>query len=451
MPRMKILGQTGSGNVLGAILTAVLLMSGATGIGNAQVPTTQTPDQVTFAKDVAPILQRSCQNCHRPGNIGPMSLLTYQDVRPWARAIKQQTVQRNMPPWYIDRAVGIHSFKSDPSLSDQEIATISKWVDAGAPLGNAAELPAPRKFEDGDRWHIGKPDVIVTLKKDVLVKSKAPDQWVDLPMEDLGIKINRYIQAVEVKPIKGVSVVHHAVATLHFDDEQGIEQQSLLEEYAVGKFGDIYADNTGRVMPAGAKVMLNLHLHANGTDTPANIALGVKLYPEGFVPKHIEISQHVGDNEDFDIPPNTKNVRVDGYSVLLKPARITAFQPHLHNRGQAQCLELIYPPAQSAGRAPKETVSCVDRYHFDWHIVYHYDEDAQPIVPAGTVLHVTSWFDNTAGNKFNPDPSNPVAFGQRTIDDMSFSWLTFYYLTDDEYKQALEERKTKGKKLTASN
>jgi hypothetical protein len=449
MLRMRTSGQSGLLNPFGASVIAVLLMFGATEIGNAQAPA--TPDQVTFAKDVAPILQRSCQTCHRPGNIGPMSLLTYQDVRPWARAIKQQIVQRNMPPWYIDRAVGIHNFKNDPSLSDQEIATISKWVDAGAPLGNAAELPAARKFEDGDRWHIGKPDVIVTLKKDVLVKSKAPDQWVDLPMEDLGIKINRYIQAVEVKPIKGVSVVHHAVATLHFDDEQGNEQQSLLEEYAVGKFGDIYPDKTGRVMPARAKVMLNLHLHANGTDTPTNIALGVKLYPEGYVPKHIEISQHVGDNEDFDIPPNTKNVRVDGYSVLLKPARITAFQPHLHNRGQAQCLELIYPPAQSAGRAPKETVSCVDRYHFDWHIVYHYDEDAQPIVPAGTILHVTSWFDNTAGNKFNPDPSNPVAFGQRTIDDMSFSWLTFYYLTDDEYKQALEERKIKGKKLTASN
>ena len=112
MPRMKAIGHTGFCSVLGAILTAVLLMSGATGIGNAQAPATQTPDQVTFAKDVAPILQRSCQNCHRPGNIGPMSLLTYQDVRPWARAIKQQIVQRNMPPWYIDRAVGIHSFRA---------------------------------------------------------------------------------------------------------------------------------------------------------------------------------------------------------------------------------------------------------------------------------------------------------------------------------------------------
>jgi hypothetical protein len=142
---------------------------------------------------------------------------------------------------------------------------------------------------------------------------------------------------------------------------------------------------------------------------------------------------------------------VDGYSVLLKPARLTAFQPHLHNRGQAQCLEAIYPPAQTGGRAKKETLSCVDRYHFDWHIVYHYADDEQPILPAGTTLHVTSWFDNTTANKYNPDPSNPVAFGQRTIDDMSFSWVSWYYLTDEEYKQMVEERILKLKKETALN
>ena len=195
---------------------------------------------------------------------------------------------------------------------------------------------------------------------------------------------------------------------------------------------------------------MNVHLHANGEDTPVNLAVGIKFYPEGYVPKHIEQVAHVGDNEDFDIPPNTKDVRVDGYTVLLKPARLTAFQPHLHNRGQAQCLELIYPPGVSGGRAPSETISCVDRYRFNWHIVYHYDDDAQPIVPAGTVLHVISWFDNTAGNKFNPDPTNPIAFGQRTVDDMSFAWLSWYYLSDDEYRQMLTDRQKKAAITTAS-
>jgi hypothetical protein len=401
--------------------------------------------QVTFTKDIAPLLQRSCQNCHRPGSIGPMSLLTYEDVRPWARSIRQQVAQRNMPPWYIDRSVGIHSFKNDPSLSDAEIAKIEKWADSGAPMGDPAQMPPPRKFEDVDRWHIGTPDAIVQLKKEVLVKAKAPDYWADLEMDDLGLKTDRYIQAVEVKPIKGAKVVHHAVSQTRYEDEQGNEETGLLEEYAVGKFGDIYPDGTGRLMKAGTQPYMNVHLHANGEDTPVQIAVGIKFYPEGYVPKHQEIVSHVGDNEDLDIPPNTKNVRADGYTVLTKPARLTSFQPHLHNRGQAQCLELIYPPAVSGGRAPAETVSCVDRYHFNWHIVYSYEDAVQPIVPAGTILHVTSWFDNTAGNRYNPDPTNPIAFGQRSVDDMSFAWLSWYYLTDDEYRQMLTERRDQKK------
>lgn len=433
-----------------ALLLPAAVLVAAT-IGSADTALAQSPSgQPTFSKDIAPLLQRACQDCHRPGNIGPMSLLTYADVRPWARSIRQQVVQRNMPPWYIDRTVGVRKFKNDPSLTDREIGLISKWVDAGAPQGDAASMPPPRQFDDSDRWHIGKPDVVVTLKKEVIVKSKAPDYWADLEMEDLGLKTDRYIQAVEVKPLKGAKVVHHAVAQTRLQDEQGNDEQGLLEEYAVGKFGDIYPEGTGRLIKAGTRTIMNVHLHANGQDTPVNIAVGVKFYPEGYVPKHIETVAHVGDNEDFDIPPNTKDIRVDGYTVLLKPARLTAFQPHLHNRGQAQCLELIYPPSVSGGRAPNETISCVDRYRFNWHIVYHYDEDAQPIVPAGTVLHVISWFDNTAGNKFNPDPTNPIAFGQRSVDDMSFAWLSWYYLTDTEYKQMLTDRQKKSTVTTAS-
>jgi hypothetical protein len=413
----------------------------------------QSPGQpITFTKDVAPILQRACQNCHREGNIGPMPLLTYQEARPWARSIKQQVVQRNMPPWFEDRAVGIQRFKNDPSLSDQEIATIAKWVDSGAPMGNPADMPPPRKFDDADRWHIGKPDVVVTLKKEVTVKAGQADQWLDLPMETTGLKTDRYIQAVEIKPVTGSKVLHHAVASMRAPDDDSVQGSAHLEEYAVGKFGDIFPEGTGMLMKAGTEIMMNVHLHANGTDTPMNLALGLKLYPEGVVPKHIEISQHVGDDTELDIPPNTKNVRADGYTVLLRPARITAFQPHMHNRGQAQCLELIYPNStpERAGKAIRETVSCVDRWKFDWHIVYHYEEDVQPIVPTGTIVHVISLYDNTAANKYNPDPSNALGFGQRTIDEMSFAWLSFYYLTDDEYKQAVADRKAQGKKVTTA-
>jgi|HubBroStandDraft_5_1064220.scaffolds.fasta_scaffold20993_2 hypothetical protein len=409
---------------------------------------------VTFAKDVAPILQRACQNCHRAGSIGPMPLLTYTDARPWARSIKQQVVQRNMPPWFIDRAVGIQKFKNDASLSEQEIATIVEWVDAGAPMGNAADLPKPRVFDDGDRWHIGKPDVVVTLNRDVLVHAKQADQWLDLPTEDLGLKGDRYIAAMEIKPIRGAKVLHHVESSLVEPEEAGAMQGKIhLEEYAVGKFGDTFPEGTGMLLKTGSKIMANVHVHADGEDTPMNIAVGLRLYPEGVTPKHIAHAQQLGSAADLDIRPNTKNVRADGYTVLSRPAVITAFQPHMHNRGQAQCLELMYPSSgvgDRPGGVRTETVSCVDRFKFNWHVVYEYADDVAPIVPAGTILHVISLYDNTSGNAFNPDPSNWVGFGNRTIDEMGFSWINWYYLTDEEYKQAVADRAKSKLKTSAS-
>jgi hypothetical protein len=438
-------------SVLSTTGLVALATFGATGIGQAQT----TPNQVTFTKDIAPILQRACQNCHRPGSLGPMSLLTYNDARPWAKAIKQQVVQRNMPPWYIDRAVGIQKFKNDGSLSDQEIATISQWADGGAPMGNAADMPAPRVFDDSDRWHIGKPDVVVTLTKDVLVKAKQADQWLDRPTEDLGLKTDRYIAAMEIKPIRGTKVLHHVESSLVEPEDAGAMQGKIhLEEYAVGKFGDTFPEGTGMLLKAGSKIMANIHVHADGEDTPMNIAVGLRLYPEGVVPKHVAHAQQLGSAGDIDIRPNTKNVRADGYTVLTRPAVITAFQPHMHVRGQAQCLELMYPAAGRGGDRPggvrTETVSCVDRFKFNWHVVYEYADDVAPIVPAGTILHVISLYDNTVGNAANPDPNNWIGYGNRTIDEMGFSWINWYYITDDEYKQMTADRAKSKSKTTAS-
>jgi hypothetical protein len=185
-----------------------------------------------------------------------------------------------------------------------------------------------------------------------------------------------------------------------------------------------------------------------------NIAVGLRLYPEGVVPKHVAHAQQLGSASDIDIRPNTKNVRSDGYTVLTKPAVITAFQPHMHVRGQAQCLELMYPAGGRGGDRPggvrTETVSCVDRFKFNWHVVYEYADDVAPIVPAGTILHVISLYDNTVGNAANPDPNNWIGYGNRTIDEMGFSWINWYYLTDDEYKQAVADRAKAKPKTTAS-
>ena len=404
--------------------------------------------QVTFTKDVAPILQNKCQMCHRPDTFAPMSLLTYEDVRPWAKAIKEKVITRIMPPWYIDKNVGIRHFKDDPSLSDEQIATIVTWVDGGAPKGNPADMPPPRQFEDLEKWHIAPPDLIVQLPKDVIVPAKAPDRWVDIEV-DPHLTEDRYIQAIETKPIKGYKVVHHAVTSMKNDDDpapdtRNYPQGTFLNEYAVGKNGDVFPEGAARLMKAGTRISFNLHLHAIGQETAANVALGLKLYPKGYVPKYVEISEHAGDANDLDIPPNTDNVRSDGYTTLTKPARILSFQPHMHNRGKAQCMEAIYP-----GGRKVETLSCVSNYQFAWHLVYLYAEDEQPLLPAGTILHVTSWHNNSVSNRFNPDPDNLVTFGQRTIDDMAFAWISYYYLSEEDYKQQVEARKAK--KLALGN
>lgn len=434
------------------MMCGMLALSGGIAAGmtarmsaGAQAPSAAGPHDVTFARDVMPILQQKCQGCHRPGSIAPMSLLTYEEVRPWARSIRQKVLDREMPPWYIDRHVGITKFDPDPSLTDAEVSAIVKWVDGGSAKGDAADMPAPRTFSADDRWAIGTPDIVSTLPKDLVVKPEQADQWLNVPMQDLGVKGDRYIKAVEIKPTKGVKTVHHADAMMAAADEE--DPSAFLVEYAVGKGGDIFPEGTGRLLKDGTRLIMNLHLHAVGEETRTNVAVGIKLYPAGYVPKHVEITSHIGDAEDLDIPPGDAAARSDGYTILTKPTRLTSFQPHLHSRGKAQCLEAIYPPDKESRRnmARTETISCVNRYKFAWHIVYHYAEDVQPILPAGTILHVISWHDNSTANKFNPDPTNWVGFGQRTIDDMSFAWMSYYYLTDDEYKEAVAEREARKK------
>jgi hypothetical protein len=422
-------------------MAAVFLMSLT--VGTATVRAQSAPASPTFARDVAPILQKSCQRCHRPNSIGPMPLLTYEQARPWARSIRAKVASREMPPWFIDRNVGIRKFKNDPSLSDTEIALITRWVDGGAPQGNPADMPPPIDWGPSDRWSI-KPNLIVNLKKDVVVKANDSDQWWDLEMEPTGITEDRYIKAIEIKPTKGVPTVHHANA--HAEMADGTSTGSLVE-YAVGKGGEIYPEGSAKVLPADGKMVINVHVHSNGEETLTNLAVGFELYPPGYKPKTVHLSRMAGNTEDIDIPPGESNARVDGYNILQSPIRITAFQPHMHNRGKRQCLEVIYPPSatdvwpvhRSADRARSEIISCAD-WRFNWHLSYTYEDDEAPLLPAGTVLHVTSWYDNSPGNKGNPDPNAWIGFGQRSIDEMGFAFLTVNTMTEDEYQAAVRER-----------
>jgi mono/diheme cytochrome c family protein len=404
--------------------------------------TTKPPADATFSRDIAPIFQKACQNCHREGSIAPMSLMTYKDARPWARSIKEKVVRREMPPWHIDRNVGINRFKEDPSLTDAEIAAISSWVDHGSPEGNPADLPKPRAFTDLDKWQIGKPDIIVSMKKPYTLKANGQDEYYDIDI-DPGFKEDVYIQAVETKPDIGFKVVHHATTNL-IEDPEDDPVGLFLNEYAVGKNADIFPENSGRLIRAGSKIHFNLHLHPYGKETPVRVSLGLKLYPKGVVPKYMAFTQHMGDVTELDIPAG-QVVRSDGYFRLPRAAMISAFQPHFHTRGKAQCMEAIYPDvrADSArpGPAKTETLSCVSNYQFGWSLTYPYAEDAAPLLPAGTVIHVTTWHDNTDHNPHNPNPKNWVGYGQRTIDEMSFAWVSLYYLDEADYQARVQARR----------
>ncbi len=413
---------------------AAALVTGGSPAAFAQTPTPAR--QPTFTKDVAPILQRSCQNCHRPGSIAPMSLLTYEDARPWARSIKNRVSQRQMPPWHVDRAIGIRKFKDDQHpLSDAELATIVGWVDAGAPRGNPADMPPPRVFDDSDRWHIGKPDLIVSLPKENIIEAQSSDWWADF-VSDSGLTEDRYIKAIEAKPSAGASrVVHHAVAMYLVDPDNNNPMGGVLNEYAVGKNGDVYPEGAGRLMKAGSKVRFNMHYHSVGEAIKDRTSVGFVFYPKGFVPKHQMITVLAPNQDDLDIPAGADNVRSDAYFKVDKNARLTAFMPHMHNRGKRQCVEAIYP------NMSVEQFNCVN-YDFQWQIVYNYADDVAPLLPAGTIIHVTTWHDNSAGNRNNPDPRNWVGFGNLCTTDDSWrgTWLTFYYMSDEEFQAEVNER-----------
>jgi hypothetical protein len=413
----------------------------------AAAQTPPTGSAPTFTKDVAPILYRSCVRCHRPDEIAPMSLLTYNDARPWARAMKERVSKREMPPWFIDRTIGIQKYKNDPSLSDAEIATIVKWADAGAPQGNQADMPQQPKMEEVSAWRIGTPDLIVHYPA-YKMPATGPDLYGTLEAP-FGLTEDRYIQAIQsrVVDVGSRKVVHHALSysvdpsdEAEAGDDAGGGSGQFLVEYASGKNATIYQPDAGVLLRAGQNARVSYHFHSIGEQTDAKIELGIKFYPKGFVPKHVQWSKQLGMDQNgfstIDIPANSMS-RIDGYTRLNQAAHLTAFQPHMHIRGKYQCLELIYPgePVRT------ETVSCAS-WNYNWHTIYNYEDDVAPIVPAGTILHVISWFDNTNSNKFNPDPKNWVGAGTgRTIDEMAFSWIGWYDLTDEEYKADLAARK----------
>ncbi len=411
----------------------------------------QEADQVTYARDVAPILQEKCQVCHQPNSVAPMSLLTYAQVRTYAPLIKVKVADRIMPPYHINRTVGIQDFKYDRGLTDEQIETIVSWVDQGAVYGDAADEPAPMEFPDPNRWQLadelGEPDLIVRSEPFSLA-AVTQDQWFR-PTVPTGLTQDRWVRAIEMKPSypDGRRVVHHALAFLFQQEPGGITNLAstvsgfgaginpLFMEWAVGKVGEVFAPDAGKLMMAGSEISFEVHLHAMGEEvTDQVVELGVYFYPEGYVPTNrtvLNMFQVV--NGELDIPPGQVSV-VQNFITLRGPARLENFQPHMHMRSKAMSMEAIYPDGR------RELLSSVDNFQWNWHNNYVYAEDAAPLLPTGTTLVLTAWHDNTESNPNNPDFRQWVGYGDRTVDEMAHAWVDVTYLEQEDFDRQVAAR-----------
>src|SRR5580658_7873195 len=405
---------------------------------------------VTFAKDVAPILQEKCQNCHRAGQIAPMSLVTYEETRPWAKAIKERVVTRNMPPWHLDRTVGIQQFQNDFSLSDEQIASIARWVDGGAPRGDPKDMPPPKHWPKDDGWQLARelgrePDLVVKSEP-YTMPAKGQDVWFK-PLTPIPVTEPRWVRAVEIRPAtpQGRKITHHALAYLQQEEpgsNSGVATQGLLMEWAVNKNYDIYRPNTGKLLVPGARIWWEMHYHAVGEEIRDHVELAVYFYPKDQEPKYRTYLTAFAATPGsaalgrLDIPPNSIE-QTDSYQALRAPARLENFQAHMHLRGKAMLMEAILPDGT------RRTLSYVDHFNFNWMTNYIYADDAAPVLPKGTLIHVIAWHDNTAANPNNPDPNQWVGWGDRTVDEMAHAWVNVTYISDDDYKEWAAQHKPK--------
>jgi mono/diheme cytochrome c family protein len=440
------------GAAMGSI--AVLFLCAAAQPALAQQPAPGATPAVTFARDVAPILQKNCQECHRPGAVGPMSLRTYEEVRPWVRAIKQRVVDREMPPYRYDK-VGIQHLKGDLRLTEADIQTIARWVDSGSPLGNAADMPAPMQFPDGSKWAyedvFGPPDLIVPTKPYTL-PAKGQDRWWR-PIVPVGSTVDRCIKALAVKPsLKGRAAAHHANSDLMVPDPKTGEYAVLerVSEYASGKVGEIVPPDGCRTLPANAMVKWDVHYWPYGEEVKDDVVeLGIWLYPDDHKAKakykqDLKLYSLLMKGKELEIPPHG-TAMTQGFHSFKTPVRIDSFQPHGHARLVGMTAEIFYP---ETGKL--EMVSSVSNWTNQWHTSHVYEDDYAPLVPKGAVLVLTGYYDNTAKNKGNPDPDQWVGGGSRTSDEMSHAWITVTHLDDEGYKQVVADRESrlKAKKTT---
>lgn len=393
----------------GAAIAAFLMMGWATMV---------SAEQVTYTKDVAPIFNKNCVECHRAGEAVPITLTSYKEARPWVKSIKRMVQTRTMPPWHADPKIG--HWKNERRLAKKDIDTIVAWANTGAPEGNPADLPPSPEFTKG--WKIGEPDLIFTMVRDEILSAELEDEYRYV-MIPTGLKQERWLKAAEVRP-GNMDVVHHVITFVTTMEAMGSGEglggalSSFLGGYAPGMQPFVMAEGEGMRLPANSILVLQMHYHKEtGEAATDRTSIGIQFadYP-------VMKEKLIGSvsNERFRIPPGAGNHRVDAAYTVTEDITMQEIMPHMHLRGKDMKVWAKFPDGET------RDLLLVPKYDFNWQFFYEFEEPLR--LPKGTKLFARAHFDNSKNNPFNPDPAKAVTFGLPTTDEMMFA---FYLYTKD--------------------
>jgi hypothetical protein len=388
--------------ILLGVVVMLLLVSGPT-------VTTTSENNVTFTKDVAPIFYKNCTGCHRPGEIAPMSLLTYNDARPWAKSIREKVANREMPPWHADPKYG--EWRNDRRISQEAINTILAWVNNGAKEGDPKDLPAMPEYTPG--WKIGKPDQMFSAPEQSVPADGVVDyQYLTVPTN---FKEDRWITSAEIRS-SAHAVVHHVIVFVQEPGATSRLQGKLLVGFAPGEDPAVFRPGFGRKIPAGSNLLFQIHYTPNGTATKDVTTVGL-IYAKAPVQNTV-VTRPVLQTA-FEIPAGHPNYEVKSSFTFNESAQLYSFMPHMHLRGKDFEYKAVFPDGTS------KILLSVPRYDFSWQTYYVLKDPVA--VPKGTRIECAAHFDNSTGNKYNPDPTKAVRWGDQTWEEMMIGWMSFVY------------------------
>ena len=375
---------------------------------NAEGPN-KVANELTYSKDVAPIFYKNCTGCHRPGEIAPMSLLSYKEARPWAKSIREKVANKEMPPWHADPNHG--EWRNDRRLSQQSIDTIVAWVNQGAKEGDPKDLPPVPQYTLG--WRIGKPDeVFAAPEQSVPADGVVAYRYLTVPTN---FKEDRWITRAEIRS-SAREVVHHVIVFVQEPGSTSRADGRLLVGFAPGEDPAMFSPGYARKVPAGSNLVFQVHYTPNGTAAKDVTTVGLVYAKEAV--KHTVVTRPVLQTR-FLIPAGDPNYQVNSTFTFNEPAHIYSFMPHMHLRGKDFEYRAVFPDGTS------KVLLAVPKYDFSWQTYYVAKE---PIaVPKGTKIECVAHFDNSTGNKYNPDPTKDVRWGDQTWEEMMIGWMSFVW------------------------